>query len=514
MSLLKSMATVSGFTAMSRVLGLVREILIAKYLGAGAVTDAFVAAFRFPNMFRRIFGEGAFNSAFVPLFGRELEENGKDAAEEFASRTFTLMMLTLGIGTAIAIPLMPWIMKVFVHGYDEEKLRITVALGRIMFGYLLCMAVGAQLSGVLNTLKIFGVPALAPVLLNIFAISGLIVAGFLYLESDLESIAATLSWAIMASGIAQLLLLFFACRHHGMRIRFVAPRWTERLKRLFILMGPGVLAAGIQQINIFIGTMIASKQDGANSWLYFADRIYQLPLGMIGIALGVVLLPDITRKLRAGDSKGANNSLNRGMEIGLLITLPAAVAMLVIPQPIISTLFERGEYTAEDSKQAAYALAAFALGLPGYVLVRVLQPGYFAREDTLRPMKMGAVTVAINTGLSFLLFEYIGHIGIAIATTVAAWANVAMLLFGLRSDFQTDQQVRSRLPRMLVASMVMGGVVFGLAYLLKPWFAQGLWVKIPALAVLVGAGMGIYGVLCLVTKAASLAELKAGFTRK
>ncbi len=514
MALIKSMATVSGFTLMSRILGLVREILIAKFLGAGRVTDAWVVAFRLPNMFRRIFGEGAFNSAFVPLFGRELEEHGKEEAELFASRTFTLMVLTLGIGTAIAIPLMPWIMDILAWDFEGEKLEIAIALGRIMFGYLLCMAVGAQLSGVLNTLKIFAIPAFAPVLLNIFSITALLAAGPVFgFTDDLVAIGTLLSWAIMASGIAQLLLVFFACRSRGIRIRFVRPQWTKRLQRLFILMGPGILAAGIQQINIVIGTMIASFQDKAVSWLYFADRIYQLPLGMIGIALGVVLLPDITRKLRSGQSHAADNSMSRGIEIGLLLTLPAAAAMIVIPQEIISTLFERGKYTAEDSKQAAYALAAFAIGVPGYVLVKVLQPGYFAREDTIRPMKMAGVTVLVNTVLSLALFPVLGHIGIAVATSIAAWVNVAMLFFFLRDDFTPDKQVRSRIPRMVIASVAMGGIVFGLAQALAPWFDRGLLFQILALGILVGAGMAVYGALCLITKAASLRELKAGFSR-
>ncbi|MEM0897311.1 MAG: murein biosynthesis integral membrane protein MurJ, partial [Verrucomicrobiota bacterium] len=378
----------------------------------------------------------------------------------------------------------------------------------------LCMAVGAQLSGVLNTLKIFAIPAFAPVLLNIFAISGLLFAGTIFESGNLVSIGNLLAWAVMVSGVAQVLLVFFACRWHGIHIRFVMPRWTKRLQRLFILMGPGVIAAGIQQINIVIGTIIASFQEKAVSWIYFADRIYQLPLGMIGIALGVVLLPDITRKLRSGNPEAANYSLSRGMEIGLLLTFPAAVAMMVIPREILGTLLEWGNYTREDTIQAGNALAAFAIGVPGYVLIKVLQPGYFAREDTFRPMLMGAVNVIANSVLAIVLFQQMGHVGIALATSIAAWIFVVMLLFGLRKDFKPDRQVLSRIPRMILASALMGGVVFGLARLLDSWFEGGIFLKAPALAILVSAGMAVYGVSCLVTKAASLVELKAGFTRK
>ena len=302
--MLKSMATISGFTLISRLLGLLREVLIGRYLGTGGTADAFVAAFRFPNMFRRIFGEGAFNSAYVPLFARQLEEKDHAAAEQFASRTFSMLALVLTVGTLIAIPIMPAIMWVFAHGFTDntEKFETTVTLARIMFSYLLCMALAAHLSGTLNTLRVFAMPAFAPVLLNLIFITALlVVVPAMGLTGEFRDIGHVISWAVFIAGFTQLAALYLTCRRKGIHIRLVTPKVTPRIRRLFILMIPGILAAGIQQLNLLVGTVIASTQDGALSYLYYSDRIYQLPLGMIGVAFGVVLLPEITRKLRGGD---------------------------------------------------------------------------------------------------------------------------------------------------------------------------------------------------------------------
>ncbi len=517
MAMLKSMATVSGFTAMSRVLGFVRDVLVAGFLGKSNASEAWVAAFRFPNMFRRIFGEGAFNAAFVPLFGRELEEKGEKAAVEFANRALTILALVLGIGTLIAIPGMEWIMGVFVAGYKEypEKFELTVGLTRITFSYLLCMAMSAHLSGVLNTLKIFAMPAFAPVLLNLIFLGGLTIAvPMLGFKEDPNGVSHVLAWCVFAAGWAQLFALWVNCRRSGMAVRLVKPTITPRIKRLFILMLPGIAAAGVQQINLFFGTWIGSREDGANTYIYFSERVYQLPLGMIGIAMGVVLLPEITRKLRGGKENDAWTTLNRGVELALLVTLPAAVAMLIIPEPIIAVLFERKNFSPEATVQTALTLAGFAAGLPGYVLVKVLQPGYFAREDTKRPMYMAAITVVVNIAFSLILFPHFKHVGIAIATAIAAWVNVMLLAFGLRGEVHMDAQLKSRILRIVAASAAMGFAVWGFSQLLDGWVSAGGWLRVLALAVLVAAGMAIYGALALALKATSLRELRSGFSRR
>ena len=383
-----------------------------------------------------------------------------------------------------------------------------------MFVYLLCMALAAQLSGVLNTVKIFGMPAAAPVFLNlIFLIGLLVVVPILKWQEDPVGCSLVVSWCVFVAGFVQLGLLLVTCWRKGLPIRFCRPRLSPRIKKLFLLMGPGVVAAGIQQINLLIGGIIASFQEGAISYLYYSERIYQLPLGMIGIAMGVVLLPEVTRRLRGGDAPGAVSSMNRGIELSLLITLPAAVAMMVMPAPIISALFERNAFTAEDTRQTSMALAGFAFGLPGYVLIKVLQPGYFAREDTKRPMIMAGITVAVNIALSLLLFPMFRHVGVAVATAVAAWVNVLLLGFGLRGFWKMDSRLLKKLPRIVLASILMGVVLYFVQQVMGERFASGGLMRVIGLAILISVGIGSYAGWVLAFGVTSLAEFKRAFKR-
>jgi murein biosynthesis integral membrane protein MurJ len=392
---------------------------------------------------------------------------------------------------------------------------LTVKLTQITFAYLMCMALVAHLSGVLNTVKIFGMPAAAPVLLNVVFLIGLmVVVPVMGWKKDPVTCGYVAAVCVFIAGFIQLAALYITCRMKGLPIRFVRPTITPRVKRLFGLMGPGIVSAGIQQINLLVGGIVASFQEGAVSYLYTSDRIYQLPLGMIGIALGVVLLPEITRRLRADDLAGARNSMNRGIEIALLITFPAAIAMLVIPYPIVSTLFERGEFKPLASEQTAMALAGFAAGLPGYVLIRVLQPGYFAQENTKSPMFMAGITVAVNVVFSLLLFPIFRHVGIAVATAISAWVNVFLLFRGLKGFLVIDQRLKTRLPRIMIGSLLMGTVLIGLKLLINGWFIDSTFVlKASGLAILIVGGIAVYGLSVLALKATSLADLKGGFKR-
>lgn len=534
--MLRNVSTVMGFTLMSRILGFVRDIFIARYLGATAISDAFFAAFRFPNLFRRIFGEGAFNAAFVPLLARELEEGDQARAERFAANAFSWMAMVLGIGTLVAIPLMRWLIafltfgflipdgwsfswewvwEMLVYPHGTEKFEIAVAYGRIMFSYLLCMALAAQLSGILNTLRVFAAPAFAPVLLNVCFLAGLtLVIPFGGFEGRLIESGLVMSWCVCGAGFLQFGMLWAACRKRGFRVGFARPRMSPKMRRLMVLMVPGVASAGVQQINLFIGTQIASVQDTAISWLYFAERVYQLPLGMIGIAFGVVLLPEVSRRLRGDDVAGAKAAIGEGLGFSMLFTLPAAAAFMVIAWPIISVLFQHGEdFTAVDSRAAAGALALFAIGLPGYVLIKILQPGYFARENTKTPMKMAAVTVGVNIVASLALFPWIGHLGIALATSIAAWVNVALLWHGLRGWFHVGRPLWIKLGKIVVASAVMAGAVWAASLVLAPWIEAGGMKSVVGLCLLIGLGASIYGVAALGMRATSMAELKAGFRR-
>lgn len=512
MALLRRIATVSGWTAASRVLGLVRDILIADAIGAEKAADAFFVAFRIPNMFRRIFGEGAFNAAFVPLFARRLEEQGEAAARDFAEETLSLFLTVLLAVTVIAMFVMPWIMVVMAPGFrdDPGKFDLAVGLAVIAFPYLMFMALMAFFGGVLNSLYRFMAAAAAPILLNVFLIVALLMV-VPFTDVPVHAMA----WTVAAAGVAQFLVVAFAADRAGMKLRLRFPRLTEGGKRLVALMIPGLLSAAVLQINLVVGTIIASFQDGAVSYLYYADRVYQLPLGLIGIAFGIVLLPELSRKLRAGDGGAAMASMNRGLEFSMLLTLPAAVALMVIAGPIVIVLFERGAFDRAASNATAWALIAFATGLPAYVLVKILQPGFFSREDTVTPLKFSAVSVAVNIALSLALFFPLGHIGIALATALAAWVNTALLFGALcrRGFLVLDTQLRRRLPRIALASLLMGAALWAGAWGLAPWLDASIWLRITALAILVGGGLAVFAALALALRAASMAEFRGALSR-
>lgn len=496
----------------SRVLGFVRDILIAAALGSGAVADAFFVAFRFPNLFRRLFGEGAFNSAFVPLFAKRLEGEGPDAARSFAETAMSGLAFVLVIFSAVCILAMPWLMAVLAPGFvtDPEKYELAVLLTQIAFPYLLCMSLVALISGVLNSMNRFWAAAAAPIVLNIVLIGSISLAIALGYAGE-PGAGTILAVGVLGAGVAQLLLLWFSVRRAGMALGFRWPRYDDGMKRLVALGIPGIISGGITQINIVIGTIIASLQAGAVSYLYYADRLYQLPLGLVGVAIGVVLLPDLSRRLRAGDHAAVIESQNRSLEFALLLTLPAAVALAVIAEPIIQVLFERGAFRAEDTAATAPALAAFALGLPGFVLIKVFQPAFFAREDTKTPMYFAGVNMVVNVVLSLALFfifkanGYYPHVGIALATSIAGWLN-AVLLWGAlvrRKSFAADGRVWRNILLIGLSAIAMGVALWWLSLLLEPYLARDadLLVQVGALGVLIFAGAGLYFALTAVTGA-------------
>lgn len=510
MNLLRSAATVSGFTMISRVLGFVRDILIASVLGTGAVADAFFVAFKFPNLFRRLFAEGAFNAAFVPLFAKRYEGEGADAARDFAEQALSVLLTTLVLVTVVAVATMPWLMYVIAPGFADtpDKFDITILFTRIAFPYLLFMSLVALYSGVLNSMGRFAAAAAAPIVLNVILISVLAIVVPLTGRPGLA-----LVWGVAVAGVAQFVLLVSACHRAGMVLHLRRPRLTPGVKRLVALGVPGILAGGIGQINLLLGTIIASLQDGAVSWLYYADRVYQLPLGVVGIAIGIVLLPDMSQRLRNGDAAGAHDAQNRALEISMLLTLPAAIALMVIPGLITEVLFERGAFGASDTGATSIALAAFALGLPAFVLIKVFSPGFFAREDTLTPLKFAAISVGVNVVASLGLFFAIGHVGIALATSAAAWVNAVLLAHRLHrlGHFSLDLRLKQRLPRILVAALCMGGALWVASTLLANGMAgfDPLIVKAFGLGIIVLGGAALYGVLAQAFGAAKFADMRA-----
>ena len=519
MALLRSASTVAAMTMISRVLGFVRDMLMASVIGTGLVTDAFVVAFRFPNLFRRLFAEGAFNAAFVPLFARQLEGEGLPEATRFAEQVLAVLLGFLISLSALAMLAMPLIIYILAPGFidNPEKLDLTVQLTRIAFPYLTFMSLVALVGGILNSLNRFTAAAAAPIILNIVLIG---VLGFVLLSGwgAVPRTGYALVWGVSAAGLLQLLMLWTAMTRAGVSLKLKRPAITPGIRRLVSLGVPGLIAGGITQINLLVSTMVASLQDSAPSWLYYADRIYQLPLGVIGIAIGVVLLPELARRLRADDTRGVQSSQNRALEISLLLTVPSAVALMAMPHPIIHVLFERGAFSPEDARATSVALTAFAAGLPAFVMIKVFSPAYFAREDTRTPMWFALISVVVNIAGALALFPFFAYVGVAVATTAAGWINAILLGYTLstRGDFTLDDRMRHALPRIIAASLIMGFALLGLMQFAGQLFSvQTLFVlRLSTLAGMVSFGAAIYFAVVWWTGAVDLSALKQSFSRR
>ncbi len=471
MSLVKKFATVGGATLASRMLGFGREALMAAVLGAGPVADAFYAAFRFPNLFRRLFAEGAFNAAFVPLFSKEIEANGIAGAKKFSEEVMGVLFSILLALTILMELSMPFLVRTIIapgFASDPQKFEMTRAMALIMFPYLMCMSLTAMMSGILNSLHRYFAAAIAPVFLNVILIG--ILAMALWRGSDPYFAGTMMAWGVLAAGILQLLIVAVSVRLAGIHLQFRRPVMTPDVKRLLILAAPAAVAGGITQINLVIGQMIASGKAGAISVLQYADRVYQLPLGVVGIAVGVVLLPELARALKAGHNVEAGNIQNRSVEFALFLTLPAAAALFVMSEPIVRVLYERGAFSAQTTSVVAGTLAIFGLGLPAFVLIKCFTPGFFAREDTKTPMRYAGVSAAVNLSLALSLFPVIAERGIATAEVAAGWSNAALLLFTLsrRGHWKMDEGLLKRVPRLILSAVLMGGALYLGVRLLSP----------------------------------------------
>jgi putative peptidoglycan lipid II flippase len=519
MSLLKKFATVASGTLMSRVLGFAREMMMAAALGTGPVAGAFYAAFQFPNTFRRLFAEGAFNAAFVPLFAKEIEGNGIDGAKRFSEEVFGVLFSVLTVLTIAMELSMPLLVSTIVApGYvgDPQKFDLTVSLAVIMFPYLICMSLGAMMSGMLNSLRRYFAAAVAPVFLNVILVGVLAYAW--QAGADETAIGYGLAWGVLAAGLVQLAIVWIAVRHAGVRIGFRWPRVTPNVRRLLWLALPAAITGGITQINTLIGTAIASGQDRAVPALAQADRFYQLPLGVVGVAVAIVLLPELSRALKAGHHTEAASLQNRSVEFTLFLTLPAAAALLVISEPIVRVLYERGAFTASDTALVASVLAIFGLGLPAFVLIKAFTPGYFAREDTRTPMIFAAISVAVNIAIALTLFPGMGAPGIAVASAVAGWVNAALLFVTLlrRGQWGMDRPLLRRLPRLVLSAAAMAGALWYLVGLFAGWLApsSGLVRQAAALCAMVAAGAAVYFIVAFATGGADRAMVMRSIRRR
>jgi putative peptidoglycan lipid II flippase len=504
----RSFATVSSFTLMSRLLGFVRDVMIAGILGAGPLADAFFVAFKLPNFLRRLFAEGAFNAGFVPLFAGTLEAEGKAAARAFAEQAQAILLAMLVPLVIFAILAMPWVIAVMAPGFEPggERYHAAVDLARITFVYILFISLVALQAGVLNSLGRFAAAAASPVVLNICLIGALLVSYFW-----LHQPAHALAWGVAVAGLMQFVWLRVAIGREAMALDLRWPRWTPEIKRLFVLVLPGVLGAGVAQINLLADVFFASLLPaGAVSYLYYADRLNQLPLGVIGIAVGTALLPLLARQIRAGEGAAALASQNRALEIALLLTLPCAVGLAVLSLPIMQVLFERGAFSAADAAATARVLAAYAVGLPAYVLVKVLAPGFFARKDTRTPVKIAVVCLVANIVFILILLWPLAQVGIALATALASWLNAGLLGIGLHREgfLRPDSRLKRRLPRIILISLAMAVAL----WLVQPWL-----VVLPqslALAVSIALGATLFALLAHLSGAMSMGELKAAVAKR
>lgn len=503
--MLRPVATVGGLTLTSRVFGFLRDMLIARYLGAGLAADCFFVAFKLPNFFRRLFAEGAFSAAFVPLFSKALLEPAR--ARAFAEQALAILLAVLLFVTALFELAMPWVMPALAPGFlaEPDKFALAVELTRLTFPYLLMISLVALFSGILNALDRFATGASAPVLLNLVLIAALL--GFH--DSDLVT-ARALAIGVSLAGVAQFIWLLLAASQAGYALRLPRPRLTPAVRRLLRVMLPVALGAGVMQINLFIDIILASfLPEGSLSWLFYADRLNQLPLAVIGIAIGTVLLPHLSRALTQDTGEEAQDRHNRAIEFGLLFAIPAAVALALIARPLIAALFEHGAFGPADTMATARALAAFAVGLPAFVLVKILVTGFFAREDTRTPVIFGVAAMLANIAISLVLIWSLAHVGLALATTLASWLNAGLLGLSLyrRGHWRPDRRLRRRLVRILAASAVMGGAL-GLALRLLAGLDE-----VSGLVLLVLTGLGVYGIAALALGATRRRDLAAAFRR-
>jgi putative peptidoglycan lipid II flippase len=511
LSVVKSSLVYSGFTLISRFMGLARDLVIGATLGASnnIMADAYYTAQSFPNLFRRIFAEGAFTAAFVPAYASVLESDGAEAADKLARdalATITAITLALTLAAQIA---MPWLMSIFSHGYldDPVKFKLAVTLTQITMPYLPCMTLVALLSGVLNARGRFILSAAAPTVLN------LVMLVCVWPQPDPLSAAYAASWAVLIAGIAQGALLIWGVRKAKARIGFVWPGLSAPVRNLLWLAVPGAFAAAATQINVFVSQALSSSVDGARSWMNYADRLYQLPLGLVGVAVGVALLPALSRSVQAGDHEKSQKAMDEAVVFSMALTLPCAAALMGMPFFLIDGLFTRGEFKTYDAVMTGQLLFHYGWGVIAFVLSRVLTPAFFARKDTLGPMRFALISVVLNVALCFVLFPTLGVSGLVIATSASAWVNVILMLVSL-----ARRKVWAISPKSLASliKLLICGAGMGVFCALSSTYRAPLEALVPLshlvkeVAILAVCFMGIlvYSALLLITGAVTLADLK------
>ena len=526
MNLVRATASIGGLTLVSRVLGMVRDMLMARFVGAGLASDAFLIAWRLPNLFRALFAEGAFAAVFVPMFNRRMTEaeqakadSGLAAANEFAGQVLSVLFPFLALFTIIMMIAAGPIVYAMTGGFPDggpEKFALATHLTQITFPYLALISMVSLLGGILNSLNRFWVNAAAPVLLNI----AMIVAILFFRGSSQAQTAETQAIAVTVAGLLQLLWLIWSCRRAGVALQLTRPKLSPDVKKMLWLIGPAAVGQGAIQFNLLISTSLAARylEQGAVSYLYYADRLNQLPLGLIGIGVGTAILPSLSRQISGGNDAAAAHTQNRAMELSLLLALPAAVALVVSATPLIRGVFQHGAFTATDTVGTSGALAAFSLGVPAYVLIKVLTPGFYARQDTKTPVRLAIVSMLVNLvgNLLSVLYLNAGFVGIALSTAAAAWVNVILLYWVLhrRAHLQADARFKGKAVRIVAAGALMGIALWFLNPLADAHMAKDAVERVVALALLCGTGAAVYGIAALALGAVKLGELRQQFSRK
>ncbi|HEY6981812.1 murein biosynthesis integral membrane protein MurJ [Reyranella sp.] len=510
MSLGRSITTVGGFTLLSRIMGFVRDIVLSAVLGSGPVADAFIVAFKLPNLFRRLFAEGAFSAAFVPLFARELQGHGREEAVVFARQAHACLLLILVPFSVLLILAMPGVISLLAPGLsgDPFTFDLAVQFGRITFPYLIFISLASLYGGMLNGIDRFAEVAVTPVLLNI-ALIGTVLG----LTPFLPNSGYAASIGVALGGFLQWLWLLISCRRDGVGMKFVRPRYTRRVAQLVKLATPVAIGGGAQQISVMLDVVWASLLPaGSIAALYYADRIAQLPLGVVGIAIGTALLPLLARQLRAGQNEAAMANQNRAIEFGLLFSLPSALALWQLAEPMIRVLFEHGRFGPADTSRAAGALAAYAIGLPPFVLVKALTPGFFAREDTRTPLYIAIACIVANVAMNaaFIYGTALAQVGIALASSLSGWLNAVLLAIVLlrRRQWVPDRRLLSRSLRTLAATAGMGATLWIALIALKPALSRPDLTGFAALLGLCVLGAAVHGGLAVLLGVLNLADLR------
>lgn len=498
-NLYRATGTIGGLTLVSRIFGFARDMMLARVLGAGLAADAYQLAFRLPNTFRRLFAEGAFSVAFVPMFSERLaRENGEEIAERFSSNILSVFIWVLALFTALFIAIMPAFVWLLASEYQNVpgKFELAVELSRITFPYLALISLVSLLTGVLNSMSRFGPGASAPILFNLTLIAGILAGYFLRGDSGNDVIVVRiLALAVSLSGLVQLVWLWFWLRRTGFRIKVHRPKLSPEVKELGLLILPATFGAGIYQLSQLIDTFFATRlPQGSLTLLSMGDRLNQMPLGIVGIALGTAILPALSRSIASNDPAGAQRVQANAVELAMLLTLPAAAALIICAGPFVNAFFVGGRFTQADGDITAGIVIALVAGLPAYVMVKVLTPGFFARKDTRTPVYTAAAVLVFNIVLILLLIEPYGIIGLAAATAASSWLNT-ILLYGIlhhRGHFSLPAALWGRIARQLVATAVMGGALYWLVGQLDGYFLGSVFERIFGLAAVVVAGMIVY----------------------